>query len=68
MPAASRRQAEGLTDARGVAALKTAMTAWIDSAKLGPVDFADRFFGREPGDPIVVRLREGARLAATAQS
>jgi hypothetical protein len=68
LPAAQRRQAEAQYQNGLLPRLTEAMTAWAHGAKLDRATFADRFFGRGAGDPVVQKLHGAAVAVGSATS
>ena len=53
---------------RALGQLSEAMRAWVGGLNLPEGEFAERFFHREAGDPVVANLRAAAEIAAAAKS
>ena len=68
LPQALRARAEGQYDAGSLTRLTAVTTAWVRGADLNNSEFAERFFGRAAGDPVVEQLRGAARDIASAAS
>ena len=68
LPASLRGRAEAHYQHGTLPRLKGAMAAWIRGTRLDRDTFANRFFGREANDPVVLSLHSAALGAATATS